>query len=137
MKKDFGNIFRIVSFVIAITLLSSCVKPEVILLCDKGSNADVQQVLLIKNMPDNKPDLDELMRTYNADFAKSTQYGKRTFLKEHDNVVGAIGAITLHDNIDYEETKCEEIDNMDIVLEVSKFRIHNGADTISYYYFEN
>lgn len=122
---------------ISICFLSSCAKPEVVLLCDKGSNADVQQVLLIKNMPDNKSDLDELMRTYNADFAKSLHYGKRTFLKEHDNVVGALGAVTLNDNIDYEETKCEDIDNMDIVLEVIKFRIHNGSDTISYYYFED
>lgn len=121
---------------IGICFLSSCAKPEVILLCDKGSNADVQQVLLIKNMPDSKSRLNELMRTYNADFAKSLQYGKRTFLKEHDNVVGAIGAITLHDNIDYEETKCEEIDNMDFVAQVSKYRAHNGNDTVVYYYFD-
>lgn len=122
---------------IGIYFLSSCAKPEVILLCDKGSGADVQQVLLIKNMPDNKPDLDELMRTYNAAFVQSAQHGSRTFLKEHDNVIVPIlGDLVLRENIYYEETKCEDIDNMDFVAQVSKYRIHNGNDTVVYYYFD-
>jgi hypothetical protein len=115
-------------------LFSCCDEPEISLLCKEDSlDKEFNEVYLIKNNPANEDELREFLNFFNQDLKEHNKFGKRTFLKEHDNF---LSSYTLGEPIDYEKSKCEEIDNMDIICIVSKIKFHTGGDTIIIRYFE-
>lgn len=115
-------------------LFSGCNKTEIDLLCKKDNvDGKFEEVYLIKNYPKKEEKLNELLNEFNQDLKTNEKFGTRTFVKEHDN---SASDFALGDQIDYENNKCKEIDNMDILCEVSKIKFHAGGDTIVFNYFK-
>lgn len=122
----------LVLILISILLINGCTKPNFVLLCQKSNNNETTEVYLLENHPKNKVDLEEVIYSFNEDLITNKIKVKRTFLKQHKTE-----SILFGDKIDYNETGCSSIDNMDIIYEVSKFTKFSGKDTIIYRYFGN
>lgn len=114
--------------------LFSCNNPEIILLCENSNDNNFREVYLIKNPPNTKSSLYKLILSFNSELKDINQYGKRVFLKPHDN---SFNDFILNEKVDYSKSKCQDIDNKDIICEVNKYKLYyNGQDTITYYYFQ-
>jgi hypothetical protein len=118
----------------AIMLAGCNDEPEINLLCKKeNKEGKFEEVYLVKNYPKQENDLHELVDLFNQDLKVIENIDTRTFIKEHDN---RASDFALGDHLDYEKNKCKEIDNMDILCQVSKVNFHNGGDTIIFNYFK-
>lgn len=131
MEKVFFKLSILISLPI---LFSGCNKIEIDLLCkEEYKNGKFEEVYLIKNYPKQEIELMKLLEEFNQDLNSIENYGNRTFVKEHDNTALDFA---LGDEIDYKKEKCKEIDNMDLLCKVSKFKFYSGGDTIIFNYFK-
>lgn len=107
-------------------ILLGCKKTSIEMLCVKDEQTRIKEIYLINNHPKNSSKLTHLIKEFNSDMYAYPGNVKRIFLKENSSrtIIGT------KDNIDYSESKCTEIDPMDIIYEVNKFQLPSQKDTI-------
>lgn len=105
-------------------LIYGCQKPEIKLICNKSNNEGFDEVYLIKNLPNDSNEVRKLLVVFNRDLDTMNRYGSRCFVKQHEQ--------GWFDNLDYERDSCSDIDIMDIVLELNKYKQFDGSDTVWY-----
>jgi hypothetical protein len=130
-----GNfLFQILMMITLLIMFTNCEKPEIYLLCkNEYTDEEIDEVYLVKNYPKQEKDLNVLIQLFNQDLQNNENFGTRTFVRQSKNIAFDFA---LGDDIDYEKNECLEIDNMDILCEVSKVKFHNGGDTIIFNYFK-
>lgn len=118
-----------------ICMLFGCNNPKFELLCEddlKGVEMK-KEVYLIDDLPGNIKRAKVSIQEFNSDLKDYEGHISRVFIKDPGRTAWGI---IFNDDILYRETKCEDIDNMDIFCSVSKTRYHwQSSDTIIYNYY--
>ncbi len=105
-------------------LLYGCQKPEIKLICRSSDSEGFNEVYLIKDHPNDSNEVRRLLVEFNRDLDTMKRYGSRSFIKQHEP--------GWFDNLDYERDSCNEIDVMDVILDLSKYKQRDGSDTVWY-----
>jgi hypothetical protein len=117
------------SFILIVILLSSCEDVKYSRLCHTENKNGISEVYLVDNLPSDSVDILKSLRSFNIDIESIDSPIQRTFILQHSN---SIIDVVMGDEIDYKESKCEDLDNMDFIYKVSKVYFHAGGDTIIY-----
>lgn len=114
--------------------LFGCSSPKFELLCEEYLK-DVEkkkEIYLVEGLSGDVDQARASIQEFNNDLKDHEGHIDRVFIKDPGRT--ALGVI-FNDDIIYRETKCEDIDIMDIYCTVSKTRYHwQSSDTITYHY---
>lgn len=124
---------KILLIISTILSFSACKQVEVNLLCSEEKDNRFDEVYLIEKAPKSKDDLQKFIYEYNSDMDTLKQYGTRLFLKEHQNYMFDY---IFNETIDYSKNGCKEINNMDFLCKISKYRYASKQDTVVYHFFD-